>query len=384
MPNPMNLNPPEVSVTTGPSWATDINTILTDQVATHNHTDGQGNLITPAAMNINADVPMADNNLTQVRTVRFADQAAEVTEADDLSALYTANGELYYKDDLGQNVQITDNGSIANTSNGGINGLPSGTATAGYVNGTFTWRSSGVRYAGMANGPVEIFPDSDSPSFSATINAPTGLTASYDAYLPTALPSAKSFMSIDAAGQMKADIPTALGITSAMLAANAVTTVKITDSNVTTSKISASAVTTEKIADGAVTSAKRATLTKSQSGAISYVHPQNNAYELIADSTIYVTGSGRPIMILLKPVDGDAGFVMDGGVIGAQYGIRVAVTGDATANILNYEWIGLDSTQKLAPSIVCGIYNAISGTFTMKLATYDTDIVKCQLVAYEL
>lgn len=49
-----------------------------------------------------------------------------------------------------------------------------------------------------------------------------------------------------------------LGITTAKLAANAVTTAKITDLNVTTAKLAANAVTTAKITDGNVTAAKLA------------------------------------------------------------------------------------------------------------------------------
>ncbi len=50
-------------------------------------------------------------------------------------------------------------------------------------------------------------------------------------------------------------------VSTAMLAANAVTTAKITDANVTTAKLADSSVTTAKVADGSITSAKIADAT---------------------------------------------------------------------------------------------------------------------------
>ena len=74
------IEKPEVGVDTGPGWATSINNSL-DGIDGHDHTTNKGSRITPAALNINADLEMNSNDLTEVRTLSM-DSTSDTTTAD--------------------------------------------------------------------------------------------------------------------------------------------------------------------------------------------------------------------------------------------------------------------------------------------------------------
>jgi hypothetical protein len=63
--NITSLASPAVGTTTGPQWATDLNTSLT-AVDNHDHSTNKGIRITPAAINVNADVEFNDNSATEL------------------------------------------------------------------------------------------------------------------------------------------------------------------------------------------------------------------------------------------------------------------------------------------------------------------------------
>src|SRR5271170_5056652 len=134
----MNLPVPIVDVDPGPDWANNINACMgiLDQ---HSHVAGQGVQITPAGLNINADLSMQDNNLIAVNTVRFQALGASLPgTAPNLGVIYVAGNELYYNDESGNVVAITKTGSV-NAGAGSITGLPSGTASASYSSGSETF-----------------------------------------------------------------------------------------------------------------------------------------------------------------------------------------------------------------------------------------------------
>ena len=218
--NPMNITPPVPEQTTGPSWATQINAILTDQIATHDHTSNKGVQITPAGMNISSDLSMQSNNLVSARSVRLANQISAISEATDVGCLYELNGELIYIDGNGQAVPITSNGAIDVASVGGINGLPAGTAQVGFSVDTYTFKKSSTGYANMDHGQIKVrSSDEVSPAYGTTIKVPTGMAADYDLTLPITPPTTNpAFVVMGTNGTLNVSTSTANGITRANLA----------------------------------------------------------------------------------------------------------------------------------------------------------------------
>lgn len=110
----------------GPGYATNISTDLSTLIDAHDHSAGKGVQITPAGMNINADLTIANNNLTNLRGVRFTSQASALAAAGDLREVYVKSGDLWFVNAAGVQVQVT-NGSGLATGPVGPTG-PAGTA----------------------------------------------------------------------------------------------------------------------------------------------------------------------------------------------------------------------------------------------------------------
>ncbi len=197
----MGLPVPAVGEDPGPDWATNLVACLT-AIDGHNHTAGQGVPITPDAIDINDDLTFAGNNATDVRTVRFTAQAAVLTDPSDNGSLYEAGVDLYYNDGAGNRVRITQSGSVTG-STGTITGLPSGTASASFAGGTFTWESATNVPAIMAVGPLIIGDTVASPN-TVTVQSPTSLGASYAVTLPAALPASTYPVTITSTGTLAA------------------------------------------------------------------------------------------------------------------------------------------------------------------------------------
>jgi hypothetical protein len=200
----MGLIVPGVATEPGPTWANDLNASL-GILDEHNHSPGQGVQITPAGIDINVDLPMNGNNLTLVNTVRFSALGAPLAGlAPNLGAIYVAGNELYYNDEAGNVVAITNNGSV-NAGAGSITGLPSGTASASYSAGsqTFVWQSATSTPANMDGGSF-IFRDIVANSNGVTISAPIALAADYQMFLPASLPGSQKFLTLDSSGNIAA------------------------------------------------------------------------------------------------------------------------------------------------------------------------------------
>ncbi len=107
----MNLTLPTVSVTIGPLWSSMLNTALTT-IELHDHTSGKGARITPAAMNINADLSLNQFALTDAEYVELVDQASAPAGP---RLIWTDNGDLYWNNGSAVPVQITSGGSVITT-----------------------------------------------------------------------------------------------------------------------------------------------------------------------------------------------------------------------------------------------------------------------------
>lgn len=194
----MNLTIPTTSVDPGPDWANNVNASLT-AIDSHNHTIGQGVPIPSAGILINADLPFNGFNATLLRTVRFSPQGAVLT-SPDLGAIYVVNADLYYNDTNGNQVRITQGGNVTGSS-GTITGLPSGTASASYAAGTFTFNSATNTKATMSVGPVAIGSTALNGN-QVTLSAPTSLASPYSMILPSAQGGANNVLVNDGSGNL--------------------------------------------------------------------------------------------------------------------------------------------------------------------------------------
>ncbi len=195
----MNMPVPVVGVDPGPDWATNVNACLSI-VDSHTHTAGQGVQITPQAININSDLTFAGNNATNLRSVRFTPQSGTIVGASDIGCLYENGVDLYYVDGAGNQVRITQGGSVTGAT-GTITGLPSGTASASFAGSTFTFQSATNTPASMNVGTI-ILGQTVASGKNVTIAAAGAQAANYNLTLPIALPAATSYTVSDSSGNL--------------------------------------------------------------------------------------------------------------------------------------------------------------------------------------
>jgi hypothetical protein len=122
----------DVGQTAAPDWGTNLNTSLT-AIDDHDHTSNKGVRITPAAINVNAELEFNDNTVSEVKQVALQNQGSQ--PSDKSRAIYSYNGELYYRDASGNHVQITSSGSLP-ASGGTIGGMGGTDAAVNYVDGS--------------------------------------------------------------------------------------------------------------------------------------------------------------------------------------------------------------------------------------------------------
>lgn len=124
----MNLTLPEVSKALSPTWATQINTALTS-VDSHDHTSASGQRLTTAGININEDLSISSNKLTTLNSTKGQNRAAVSTTNN---SFFVVSGEFYFRDNSGNDAQITQGGSVNVSGFGGIDGDYSSTLASMY------------------------------------------------------------------------------------------------------------------------------------------------------------------------------------------------------------------------------------------------------------
>ena len=110
----MLLSLPTVSSTIGPLWATNINTAL-ETIDEHDHSSDKGARVTPAGLNINANLNISNQVFYNFQAVRFQAQGAALTGSSNANALHSVSGNLYWTSGSGTAVQLTSGGSIASS-----------------------------------------------------------------------------------------------------------------------------------------------------------------------------------------------------------------------------------------------------------------------------
>ena len=195
----MGLIIPTVAVDPGPDWANNVNASLSI-LDSHNHSPGQGVQIQPDGLNIDSDLTFLSNNATNLRSVRFAPQVAPLALTDDIGCLYESSVDLWYNDGNGNQIRLTQGGSIAGTT-GSISGLvPPASASYSSGSATFIFQSDNNTPANI-DGASFILRKLLAKSKGLTLSPPNAMGANYTITLPS-LPAASSFVTIDTSGNM--------------------------------------------------------------------------------------------------------------------------------------------------------------------------------------
>lgn len=199
----MGLLLPIPTVTLGPTYASENNDAF-EVVDDHDHSFGKGVPVPSDGININADLTFNNFNATNLRSTQFTNNLSPLSLPGDVTCVYVAMGDLWYNNQLGQQVRITLGAALNATVIGGIGGdYTTSTALEFYtaLTRTFTFWSAPNVPANLDAGSITIREIALSPH-GITISSPTALPADYTLTLPEALPVSTSAVSVDPTGQV--------------------------------------------------------------------------------------------------------------------------------------------------------------------------------------
>lgn len=354
----MNLTLPIPLSEPGPAWASEINTALT-VIDAHDHSIGKGVPITPAGMNITANLTFNGFQAIAVGAVVMALQSADPTS--NLSA-YVKGADLYYKDGNGNVVRITSGGAVAGTPGSIANLVSPASASFISLSGTFQFQQN-TNVAGNGDfGTMVLRYPGSYPTPSGTnyiaLQVPASIGAGYAVTLPGAPPVTNTaFVTMDTAGTLGNGISTVQGITQTMLAPRTV---------------------------GSTVSAGGVALSSS-SGSFS-IGPGSAA---VTNLSVTITTTGRPVYIALIP-DGVGPF--------SSFGATSTLGGPECQLLVLKDGVQISTSSVKAATAVGSIFVPPSfltmsftsaGTYTYAVyvfvAANNTAFVSnCQLVAYEI
>lgn len=283
----MQLTIPVPGVDPGPDWANNLNASLT-VIDSHTHSPGSGVQITPSGIDINSDLTWNNtNNAINLRSLRFFPQGSPISgSGSDLGCLYESGVDLYFNDGAGNQIRITQSGSVAGAS-GTITGLPSGTASAAYasINGTFVFQQATSTAANLDVGSIAIRYPGSYPTPSGNyiqLRAPSGLSSGYSITLPSLPAANNTLLTMSTSGVLSAAAAvdnSTLEISSGVL------------------QVKASGIGSPQIADGAVTPPKLSAsnhATSASTGSYS-----NSTSSFTTAASVVLTTSGRPVLVSL-------------------------------------------------------------------------------------
>lgn len=365
----MSLQIPTVGSEPGPQFAYEINSSLS-LIDSHDHTPGRGVQITPSGLNINANLPINGNFITNIGGLTLTAQGSLPTN----NTVYESGVDLYFVDGVGNNVRITQSGGIAG-SPGSIANLTS-PASASYVAGskTFVWQSDTNIAANMDFASAVFRNITPNSTNGVTVGPVPSLGSSYSLVLPT-IPASTSFMTLDTSGNISGSISTNAGITGGNIAA----------ATIMGSNIAAATVTkANQVAVGQQTSASSGNF--STTSAILFG---------VTNLTVTITTSGRPVMLRLSDDGTHSGSVVSASTGASTTGGEIAFfNGVLIVDESNFNLsTGGAVTYRLPLSTFSAMDNSVVGTpgtytYTVK-AKYtgsgsNISVINAVLVAYEL
>lgn len=182
--------------TPGPLWAQQVNTAL-QTIDSHDHTPGKGVPISVASLVVTQDLSFASFGITDLSRLVFTSVGSPFTGSNIVSV---ANGELFFNDGSGNQIQITAGGGLNAASIGGIGGDYVGSGASVFYTSavsTFSFTSAPGIPAKINAGDIII--TSLDGTNSVTLNNPnTG--SSYTLQFMDALPGANALMAISSGG----------------------------------------------------------------------------------------------------------------------------------------------------------------------------------------
>lgn len=203
-------------------WGGLINTAL-QVLGLHDHRAGSGNPIRSAALLFDADVSISSSGsffaILEARALGMRPQIA-ATMAGLLNVFYVASdasNNLYFKNQAGQLVRITNGNALDQTA---IGGIVEDYATAGAevafvaADDCYTFKQEGSPrpWAAMKSGEHFIYQTAANITEYVALKSPAALAARYEITLPAALPASQVFLQMTSAGVLVASntIPTAI------------------------------------------------------------------------------------------------------------------------------------------------------------------------------
>lgn len=195
---------PDPQVTPGPAWAQQVADAL-ERIDEHDHTTGMGVALSSQSIIVDADLSLEGFNLINIRTLRLSTQLITPITSDDLQIVYSMGGELFYRDDAGNAVQITNGGSIAGTA-GTIANLGTGGSSANFndTSDLFTFLYSPSKPGKFAHADLDLYPYDGSNTYTnnVTLRVNTTLSGDYSFILPDALPARQAPLTLGSTGQV--------------------------------------------------------------------------------------------------------------------------------------------------------------------------------------
>lgn len=373
----MNLPIPIAGVETGPNYALDVNNALT-LIDSHDHSSGKGVQINPSGINVNSDLTFNNSNATMLRSIRWNVQPSALSSPTDVGCAYVVGVDLYYNDISGNQVRITQGGSVAG-STGSISGLSS-PASASYVSGssTFVWQSDVLTPANLDAASV-IFRNLSASSNGITVTPTAALASNYTLTLPL-IPVALSFLTIDTSG----NIATSTGVSAA----------QITSSSIVGSQIASQTLTQGLLAPRTITVGTGTV----PLGGVGLLTGQSatwtvTSYAPLTGQTISLVTSGRPVWVGLTT---DPAIVTGGGsgTITTNSGsatLNITIFNNTTATYVAEGALSATTGTTIPISSINGIDVSVAGTpgtynyeILVKTSTSSGTITGAQLVVYEL
>lgn len=251
------LTLPDPSVSLGPAWAATVNAAFA-AIDNHDHTGTKGLPIRVAAITIDADLTFKPAStaysLLGLKLARFDSQSGVLTGGLNLNQVYVVNGNLYFQDSSGTNIQITSGGAVNIAGVGGITGLAATTAAVTYsdITKTFAFTQNSNFPAKIDGGSIAIH-EVVSGGKAVTLSAPGSLGSNYTLTLPTALPGTNQSLALFTTAGVWSFL--GLGAANTSLRVNAAGTA-LEYATIDTNWITNLAITTAKLADSNVTAAK--------------------------------------------------------------------------------------------------------------------------------
>lgn len=391
----MVLTLPDPSVSIGPTWAQTINDAF-NVVDNHDHSDGKGLKVTPSGFNINQDLTFNSNYATSLKAARFTSQTALLAGLSDKNQVYVKDGELYFQDASGTNVQITSGGALNVAGVGGITGLSGTTAAVTYsdITKTFSLTQSAGVSAKLDAGQVTVR-EEVSGGKGVSLKVATGHGSNLTLTLPGALSNTAFGLCYGSSAGVLAFLD--MGAANELLCVNAAGTALEYDrlrlTHIPDGMFTADAAGRAKMADGYVTRAKLEAVGAQTSADI--IDTITSTGTIAASSVSITTTTARGVAIMLTPSStlSATGYLSVSGNSAPEVGFSIARDGTRIAPFKLSEQIPL-AAGATNGSVPCScVYfedDVAAGTYTYTLqvdfisAGTNFTISRCKLRVREL